>query len=276
MAFEDSESEGVEALLPSGKQYEIGGEPATTDYRRTIFQVLQGATEHVPEKTALVQVERGMRLTYRELYEKAARFAAGLQSLGMSQGDKLAVCLPNWPEFVIAMYAAARAGIVFIPLNPRLRQAEIEFIVQNSGARGAIVADQKSESTGMYDIFRAVQSSTPQLELLIAVDPAGYSDRPCTFEGVLTLGDQAGNLPPAMVRPDDLAAIVYTSGTTGVPKGARLKHQNLMFSGDAMNHALENSERDVVLIVVPVWPESDSFLWHDRGFARSDRIPFRK
>lgn len=239
-------------MQPSGKQYEVGGEPATTDYRRTIFQVLQDATDEVPDKIALVQVERGVRLTYRDVYEEVARFSAGLHALGLRQGDKLVVCLPNWPEFVIALYASARAGIVVVPVNPRLRQGEIEFIVQNSRARAAVVSDQKSESIGMYDIFRSVQASSPELEHLIAVDPSRHSARPCTFERVLELGTEADNVPPVMVRPDDLAAIVYTSGTTGVPKGARLAHQNLLFSGDAMNQALENSERDVILIVVPV------------------------
>ncbi|WDL95672.1 class I adenylate-forming enzyme family protein [Alicyclobacillus sp. ALC3] len=239
-------------MLPSGKQYEVGGALAGTDYLRTVFQVLQAATESVPDKTALVQVERGIRLTYRELYVRVAHFAAGLNVLGLEQGDKLVVCLPNWPEFVIALYAAARVGIVVIPVNPRLRQGEIEFIVQNSGARAAVVADKKSESTGMYDIFCSVQTSTPGLEYLIPVDPSGTSDHPHAFERVLALGAAAGEVPPATVQPNDLAAIVYTSGTTGVPKGARLRHQNLLFSGDAMNQALENSERDVILIVVPV------------------------
>lgn len=221
--------------------------------------MLQEAAQKFPEKTAVTQVERGVHLSYADLSERVAAFSAGCAQLGLHSGDKIIACLPNWPEYLIALFAAARTGLVLVPVNPRLRHREIEFIVHNSGARAAIVADQLSESTvdsgimSHYDIFRACQTANPSLLHIISVATSESATEPeFTFDAVIASGRTVAEDSPTQVHAGDVAAIVYTSGTTGVPKGAVLTHQNLLFSSDAMNTALESSERDVVLVVVPV------------------------
>ncbi|MBX5436573.1 MAG: acyl--CoA ligase [Alicyclobacillaceae bacterium] len=239
-------------MQPFGKPYDDSPSGASQTGAVDIFQSLLETCEACPEKTAIVHVEGERRLTYKELYEQVAAFATGLSKLGLRQGDKIVACLPNWPAFVVALYAAARAGLVFIPANPRLRQHEIDFIVRNSGARAAVVADQTGDISH-YEIFAACQGEGSQLQHIVAVTPNGVvSNRPLTFESVLALGRSQPTAPPSAVSADDVAAIVYTSGTTGTPKGAMLTHRNLFFSADGMNAALENSERDVILVVVPV------------------------
>ncbi len=240
-------------MQPSGKHYEVG-ETFEFDLKgQTIFQVLLDAYQICPDKTALVQSERQIRLSYADLYEQATAFAAGCAQLGLREGDKMIVCLPNWTEYIITLYAAALAGWVLIPVNPRLQHTEIEFIVKNSEAKAAVVGEKISEFVDHYEIFNNCQSENMTLQYIISVAPNGTKqNRRWMFDEILKSGGKSRSISSANISPGDMAAIVYTSGTTGVPKGAMLTHAGLLFSGNAMNMALENSDKDVVLVVVPV------------------------
>jgi fatty-acyl-CoA synthase len=238
-------------LRPSGNPSEVAVS-AQSVQERTIFQILAEATQNHPQKTAIVQAESGVRLTYAEFLRQVVDLAKGLTALGLRSGDKLIACLPNWPEYAVTLFACAYAGFVLVPVNPRLRQHEIEFVVGNSDARIAVVGEQP-EGVSHYEIFQRCQAAHPMLEHIVTVGPVGASlSAGLTFADVLEKGRHLETAITPRVQGSDVAAIVYTSGTTGTPKGAMLTHANLLFSGDAMNAALENSERDVVLIVVPV------------------------
>ncbi|WP_067935980.1 class I adenylate-forming enzyme family protein [Alicyclobacillus kakegawensis] len=237
--------------------------------KRTIYDILLDAVNSHPHKPAIVQAESDVRLTYAQFHERVRALATGLRRMGLRAGDRVVACLPNWPEFAIILFACAQSGLILVPVNPRLRQQEIEFVVNNADPRAAVIGDEH-EDAQHYGLFVRAQQVHPELEHLITVGPAGQDLSVGTpFSTVLELGrmfenavnkagaasDSADTCPgtaSAPVDAEDIAAIVYTSGTTGTPKGAMLSHRNLLFSGDRMNEALENGERDVVLIVVPV------------------------
>ena len=154
-------------------------------------------------------VRHGERsLTYAELDDAVRRFASSLAAHGLQRGDRVAVYAKNCPEYVIAMYGASAAGMVFVPVNAKLAGPELEVILESSRAR-LLVHDPKGAA--------AVRQVTGGDLTTVEVGPE--FDR--------FLADGSGTAQPADVEADDLAWLFYTSGTTGRPKGAMLTHRNL-------------------------------------------------
>ena len=154
-------------------------------------------------------VRHGERsLTYAELDDAVRRFASSLAAHGLQRGDRVAVYAKNCPEYVIAMYGAFAAGMVFVPVNAKLAGPELEVILESSRAR-LLVHDPKGAA--------AVRQVTGGDLTTVEVGPE--FDR--------FLADGSGTAQPADVEADDLAWLFYTSGTTGRPKGAMLTHRNL-------------------------------------------------
>lgn len=237
-------------MQPCGKHFEVESSQ-WSGAESTLHQTLFENAIKYQNKTSIVFGDS--RYTYANLVQEVENFAAGCLCLGLRKGDKFIACLPNWPEYVVAFFAASYAGLTFIPANPRLRQHEIEFIVQSSGARAAIVANDDGP-VSYSAMFRECQKEHPALEHIITVfkGEGEWDGGGLPYEEVVRLGQEHPIAEATRVAPSGLAAIIYTSGTTGVPKGAMLSHRNLLFSGDAMNEAMENTSTDVVLIVVPV------------------------
>ncbi len=182
-------------------------------------------------------------LTYAELDRLADRFAAGLQSLGVRKGDRVALLLPNCPQFVIAFYGALRAGAVVVPCNPLYTAPELRQQLADSGAETLVALSR------LHGIVRAARAGTPIRNVIVAnikehfppllrtlftvarerreghrtsLDPAA-GER--WFGDVLSVGDAVRQVD---VRPEDTAVLQYTGGTTGVPKGAVLSHRALV------------------------------------------------
>ncbi|MBX6395536.1 MAG: AMP-binding protein, partial [Alicyclobacillaceae bacterium] len=217
-------------------------------WNTTISEAFRKTVEQVPEQTAIVFGDR--RMSYRDLSEFASAFAKGCLQLGLQKGDRVVLCLPNWPEFVVAYLAFAQTGLVCVPVNPRYSASEIEYIVQNSGARAAVFPGR--DRLPEYEpIFRSCKEKFDDLEYIIPVG-AEVEGQGSSFDKVLELGRSVAQEPRSAVTPDDLVVIGYTSGTTGVPKGAMLAHRNLMFSSTALNEVLQLGPKDVTLVVVPV------------------------
>jgi long-chain acyl-CoA synthetase len=168
---------------------------------------LQRAGRAFPENPA---VALGARVVadYAALAHRAARLAGGLQALGLRPGDRVAICSKNRPEYVEALFAIWWGGFAAVPANAKLHGAELGYILENSEARAAFVGPE---------LETAIAAHAPKtLERMIVFGSAAY-DR-------LLAADVA---PLADVRPEDLAWLFYTSGTTGRPKGAMLTHRNL-------------------------------------------------
>ncbi len=150
-------------------------------------------------------------LSYSQLWDAAGRAAALLSSLGVVPGDRVGVMLPNVPAFPIAFYGALAAGAIVVPMNPLLKSREVEHYVGDSGVHvlfawheAAGEAAKGAAGTGT----QVLEVDEPDLHSLLA----GFAPAP-------SKADQAGD--------DDDAVILYTSGTTGTPKGAELTHANL-------------------------------------------------
>ncbi|MFG2715117.1 AMP-binding protein [Streptomyces goshikiensis] len=150
-------------------------------------------------------------LTYAQLDELTARTAALLQERGVRPGDRVAVIAPNVPHFPIAYYGILRAGAVVVPMNPLLKAPEIAFILRDAGARTVLTSPMSAAET-------AEAAAATETDCLV-LDPDGFDALLDRIEPVDAVFD---------AQDTDLAVILYTSGTTGTPKGAELTHRNLL------------------------------------------------
>ncbi|MCU1668835.1 MAG: AMP-dependent synthetase and ligase [Blastococcus sp.] len=175
-------------------------------------------------------------LTYDEFRDAAQRVAAGLQARGVAPGDRVGLVLPNVVAFPVLFYGALIAGAAVVPMNPMLKAREIDYYVRDSGARLVVAAEASGDAS-------ADAAGTAGIEAVI-VD-ALLPDMLMAARG----------LPDAVGRADgDIAVILYTSGTTGQPKGAELTHANL--SGNARTFAetlLEGTPDDVIMGCLPLF-----------------------
>ena len=169
------------------------------------------ASEH-PDEPAVVYDDT--ELTYAELWAQTGQFAAALRDAGAEPGDRVAVYLPNLPQFVVAFHGALRAGCVVVPMNPQYKSREISHLLSDSGAETVVaLAD-------LVPFVDAVREDTA-VERIVTV--GGEADTGTPFRAFLTAGDDS----VADCADDDVAVQPYTSGTTGQPKGVQLTHRNL-------------------------------------------------
>src|SRR5689334_20005627 len=186
----------------------------------------------------------GNPTSYRELDEQSGRLAAGLQSAGLAPGQVVALQLPNLPHFLIAYFGALKAGLVVLPLNPLLMAPELEYHLSDSGAALLVGFE------GMHaEASKACETTGVPLYLVsMGSRPLPEGARPVTeLFGAAPL-DEPGGVPRA---PDDTAVLVYTSGTTGKPKGAELTHFQLYMNSTVAGGLFGVRSDDVVLAVLP-------------------------
>ncbi|MEW6635801.1 MAG: AMP-binding protein, partial [Actinomycetota bacterium] len=186
----------------------------------SLTEFLEDAVRRYPDHIALTQGERA--ISYRELLELTEKLAAALSEAGVKKGDRVALMLPNCPEYVIGFFGALRAGAVTTQVNPLYVGRELEHIFSNSGSETVIVHPM------MYGKVKDIQSETPLKRVIVAGEPEGGSrDEDLTFDEFI--GTASGGAPDVDIDPkEDLASIQYTGGTTGVSKGAMLTHANLL------------------------------------------------
>ncbi|HZD05127.1 MAG TPA: AMP-binding protein [Longimicrobiales bacterium] len=170
-------------------------------------------------------------LSFGEVESRAEALAAALHGLGIEAGDRLALLLPAWPEFVVSMFAAAKLGAVVVPLNPRLTVPELRYMLRHSEAAAA-VSVETLQGVDYLELFEDLLIELPELQYLVTVgeEDLWYDDRIFQFEDLLSAG--VGRDYPSPVFEEDasesLFTILYTSGTTGKPKGVGLSHGNLL------------------------------------------------
>jgi long-chain acyl-CoA synthetase len=180
-------------------------------------------------------------LDYAEVDTLSGQFAAGLRRRGWRPGDKVAVQLANVPEFVVAYFGILKAGLTMVPLNPLLKAAEIAYHVEDSDARVIIAHAHLADevNAALKDASRV----TP-----VAVGDAAAASGWIAFEALLDAPDD-GDIWPTSA--DDTAVLLYTSGTTGRPKGAELSHFQLYMNCTLAAERFGLDEHDVVLAVLP-------------------------
>jgi long-chain acyl-CoA synthetase len=225
--------------------------PHTIDYPKIpLYQTLEDSARKYPGQTAIKLVLRymgpltmGATLTYRQLLDQVNRFAAGLAALGVKKGDRVALMLPNLPQFVISFYGALKLGAIVVNTNPTYTAREIEHQFSDAGAETVVLL------SAFYSKLKEAQPNT-QIKRVIIADVPDYVPAPfhsivkrkLQKEGLMVdvpegngvyafrkLLDAHPEAPPKVaVSADDTAFFQYTGGTTGVPKAAMLSHFNLV------------------------------------------------
>jgi long-chain acyl-CoA synthetase len=256
-------------------KYYDEGMPATIDYPRIpLDRLLTDTTAKYPDHSAIIfGAMVGSRLmdakmTYRQLDDAVNRFAAGLQQMGVEKGDRVAIMLPNCPQFIIAAFATWRIGGVVVCCNPLYVAREIEHLIKDSGAETFVVMSQfyervKSirEQAGLKQVIVTnVKEYFPGLLRLLFtlakekkeghwVDISGDA-RTTWFQELLR--SSAARPKPVEIMPEEVATLIYTGGTTGGPKGAQLTHYNLVSNATALNlWTSSRATEDSLLAVMP-------------------------
>jgi long-chain acyl-CoA synthetase len=243
------------------------GVPFTLEYPEIpIYAFLDESAKKHPDAVATIFQDK--RITYRELKEAVDRFATALQKLGVARRDKVALFLPNIPQFVISYYGALKAGAIVVPISPLYKEREVSHQIHDSGAKTLVVLDV---------LYPAVENVMGELGLERTI-VTGIKDYMPTVKGLL--GSLLGKVPsykvvmgdkmhlfldlikgyppsPEAVEVDpkkDLALLQYTGGTTGIPKGAMLTHYNLVSNALMCNAWLKAKEREEIQInVIPLY-----------------------
>ncbi len=213
-----------------------------------------------PEREAIVCGPA--RLTYAALDEAACRVAGALRALGVRPGDHVALSCPNTPHFPVAYFGILKAGAAVVPLNVLLKPREIAYHLRDADAVAYLCYEGTAElpmARMGYDGFReaaAAADATCTRFVVMAADPSGASP----VAGALTLDALVRDQPPrcetTLRAPDDTAVILYTSGTTGQPKGAELTHANMLLNATAAREMALGAlglEASTALCVLPLF-----------------------
>ncbi|MEM2412873.1 MAG: long-chain fatty acid--CoA ligase [Candidatus Bathyarchaeia archaeon] len=243
-----------------------------------LHEFLINSAQKYPDKTAIIYFDR--KMTYKELDVLSDKFATALADLGVKKGDRVAIFLPNIPQFVISYYGALKAGAVVTAISPLYKEREVEHQLNDSEAETIVVLDL------LYPIVEKVWEKTKLRNVIVG----SLKDYMPTFKAVL--GSLLGKIPSRSVErrvnlhffkelmekyeanppkvdinpKEDLAALQYTGGTTGVSKGAMLTHMNLVSNAVMCREWLQANEgEEVVLTVLP--------LFHIYGMTTSMNAP---
>ena len=230
----------------------VGTEPLLY---KTVGAVLEDAAARWGEREALIVRHQNIRWTYRELDEAADRLAAGLLQLGLVPGDRIGIWAPNRYEWVVTQFASAKAGLILVTINPAYRTSELEYALNKVGCKALVLAPsfKTSDYAAMLDQIR---SKVPLLRAAILTDDA---PRP----GFLRYADVASSGTAqdlarvrelrSQLQPEDAINIQFTSGTTGLPKGATLSHHNIVNNGYFVAKRMTFTENDRLCIPVPLY-----------------------
>ena len=229
---------------------------------------LRAAVAAHPQRTALVSRHQGLRLRYADLDAAVEALAAGFIRHGLQPGDRLGIWSPNNAEWVVTMFAAARAGLVLVNLNPAYRITEIEGALRQSGCRALIIVPAFRTSdypailgTLLPEIDAAAPGALhaarlPELRLLVQI---GTQDIPGYLRYAELTCPPSASERAALAElgraldPDAPFNIQFTSGTTGTPKGATLSHFSLVNNGYFVGERMRFTAADVVCIPVPLF-----------------------
>ncbi|MDQ2859716.1 MAG: AMP-binding protein [Pseudomonadota bacterium] len=234
----------------------------------TIGEALAWAAERWGDELALISAAQGIRWSWRQLSDRADALAAGLLALGLEPGDRIGIWAPNCAEWTLTQFAAARAGLILVTINPAYRRAEVEYTLNKVGVKALVAAERykSSDYVGMIeDLAPEVAASTPgalacaalpALKVLIKI---GGEPRPgwLAFDEVAESGHEADLARLAQIagrlRARDAINIQFTSGTTGSPKGATLSHRNILNNGYFVGAAMGLRADDRLCIPVPLY-----------------------
>ena len=219
----------------------------------TIGEALDQAAQRWGDADALVCVSQSVRWSWRELALRADAMAAGLLALGLDPGDRLGVWAPNCAEWALTQFAAAKAGLILTTINPAHRVSELEFTLNKAGVK-AVVAATRFKTSDYLTMLEAADAPALQHRIKIGGEP-----RPGWIEfqdvaGLATDADRrrAREIGAALDRLQPIN-IQFTSGTTGLPKGACLSHRNILNNGWFVGRAQQLTPADRICVPVPLY-----------------------
>ena len=244
------------------------------DLRMTIGDLLDRRADRYGDRDALIHVDWDLRYTWREFQDECDQVARGLIALGINKGDHVALWATNYPEWVVAQFATARIGAVLVTVNPAYRTHELEYLLNQSDAVALVLIGnfRTSDYVGMLeevapelvDLEQGELRSAklPALRHVIYIPPHDGTSRPVSqgmifWDNLRDLGDEISEEAlarrKAECHPDDVICIMYTSGTTGNPKGVMLTHHNLVANATYTAEGLRFTEEDRLCIPVPFY-----------------------
>jgi 4-coumarate--CoA ligase len=206
--------------------------------RTAVTPVVLRHADRLADHRAIVDGATGRAYTFAEFRDAVYRFAGALDARGFGKGDVVAIMAPNLPEYAVAFHGTTTLGAVVTTINPTYTAEEVEFQLNDAGARLLVTVPSILEVAGEA----AAASRVTEIVTI------GRSPDTTTFESMLTHDPVAGQTP---VEPGDLAVLPYSSGTTGLPKGVMLTHGNLVANLAQYEHTLALGSDDRVIAVLP-------------------------
>jgi fatty-acyl-CoA synthase len=244
------------------------GASSTPPIGLTIPDFLDHITDRFPGNEALVDVPSGRRWTYAQFREDCRRVAKALMKLDVKRGDRVGIWATNYPEWVLVQFGSAMMGAVLVNINPAYRTHELEHALRNSEASALLLIERFKSSdyvSMFYDVCPEARHSSPgeipseRLPELRSAVLIGDQSQPGMFnwQQFLALGEEVADDElderQASLDFDDVINIQYTSGTTGLPKGASLTHRNILNNGFFSGEGMLLTDKDRLCIPVPFY-----------------------
>ena len=237
------------------RQQGLWGDASLADY-------WQQTARAMPDKIAVVD-NHGATYTYSALDHAASCLANWMLAKGIESGDRIAFQLPGWCEFTVIYLACLKIGAVSVPLLPSWREAELVWVLNKCQAK-MFFAPTLFKQTRPVDLILPLQNQLPQLQQIVGVDKLAPATSALSLSQII-----ADNTPLTMAirtHGDELAAVLFTSGTEGLPKGVMLTHNNILASERAYCARLNLTWQDVFMMPAP--------LGHATGFLHGVTAPF--
>lgn len=228
---------------------EARGSTETPLLEETIDVNLRRAVARFGAREALVVRHQNLRMTYAEFDQAIEEVAKGLLAQGIEQGDRVALWSPNRVEWTLLQFATARVGAVMVCVNPAYRTSELEFVLNQAGCR-LLLAAPRFKTSDYEKMWEEVTAACPGVARAIFFESPEWQqllDSGASIDSE-TVGERSASLSPT-----DPINIQYTSGTTGLPKGATLTHRNILNNGYFVGRGCGFSEEDRICIPVPFY-----------------------
>lgn len=237
------------------RQQGLWGEASLADY-------WQQTARAMPDKIAVVD-NHGASYTYSALDHAASCLANWMLAKGIESGDRIAFQLPGWCEFTVIYLACLKIGAVSVPLLPSWREAELVWVLNKCQAK-MFFAPTLFKQTRPVDLILPLQNQLPQLQQIVGVDKLAPATSSLSLSQIIA--DNTSLTTAITTHGDELAAVLFTSGTEGLPKGVMLTHNNILASERAYCARLNLTWQDVFMMPAP--------LGHATGFLHGVTAPF--